>query len=327
MEVGMVGLGKMGANMAARLLRGGHRVVATDLDEQARERLRSQGAETVSGTVELIAALEAPRIVWLMLPAGNVTESVIDEALPLLDQGDLLVDGANSFWKDSRRRGERAAKAGVEYVDCGVSGGVWGLESGYNLMVGAGRGAFETLRPALETLAASNGYLHTGTVGSGHFVKMIHNGIEYGMMQAYGEGFEALDSYPHSEIDLPAVARLWMQGSVIRSWLLELGLLALEEDPRLESIRGFVEDSGMGRWTVDYAVEQALPMPAITSALYSRFRSRQQDPFAARMASALRKEFGGHAVVEMDSPAEGMVSQDDPHDDGATETGGKDAGE
>ena len=314
MEVGIVGLGKMGGNMALRLLRGGQPVVATDLDAGARERLAEEGARTTDGGVELVLALEKPRVVWLMLPAGDVTEAVIDEVLPHLEPGDILVDGANSFWKDSRRRAERAAERDVDYVDCGVSGGVWGLESGYNLMLGASDGAFETLRPTLETLAPDGGYLHTGPAGTGHFVKMIHNGIEYGLMQAYGEGFEALASYPHSEIDLPAVAGLWMKGSVVRSWLLELGILALEEDPRLEEIRGYVEDSGMGRWTVDFGVEQAVPLPAITSALYARFASRQVNGFAARMAAALRKEFGGHAVVPMDAPAEGVVSQDDPPD-------------
>lgn len=298
MDVGIVGLGKMGANMAKRLIDDGHRVVASDLDREAVARAEAQGAEPAGDLGELVAALASPRSVWLMLPAGEVTESVIEETLPLLEAGDILVDGANSFWKDSRRRGERAAELGVEFVDCGVSGGVWGLERGYNLMLGSGEQAFETLRPALASLAAPDGYLRVGPVGSGHFVKMIHNGIEYGMMQAYGEGFEALAAFPDADIDLPAVAGLWMNGSVIRSWLLELGLLALEKDPRLERIQGYVEDSGMGRWTVDYAVEQALPLPAITAALYARFASRQDDSLAARLAAALRQEFGGHGVTE-----------------------------
>lgn len=298
MEVGIVGLGKMGGNIALRLLRDGHDVVATDLDQEARERVAAQGARPAAHVAQLVDALRPPRVVWLMLPAGTVTESVLDEVLPLLDRGDLLVDGANSLWKDSRRRGEVAARRGVGYLDCGVSGGVWGLDSGFNLMVGGGEDDFARIRPLLESLAAPNGYLHTGPTGTGHFVKMIHNGIEYGLMQAYGEGFEALAQFPDADIDLPAVARLWMQGSVIRSWLLELGMLALEKDPKLEGVRGHVDDSGMGRWTVDYAVEQAVPMPAITAALFSRFRSRQQDPFAARLAAALRREFGGHAVVE-----------------------------
>ena len=312
MEVGIVGLGKMGGNMAQRLIRGGHPVVATDLDPRAREQLRELGGRAVADVEELVAALKAPRVVWLMLPAGRVTESVMDQVLPLLDAGDVLVDGANSFWKDSRRRADKAAESSVEYVDCGVSGGVWGLESGYNLMVGGSRRAFRTIEPILDSLAPDGGYLHTGETGTGHFVKMIHNGIEYGLMQAYGEGFEALAAYPHGEIDLPEVARLWMKGSVVRSWLLELGLLALEKDPRLEQIRGYVEDSGMGRWTVDFAVEHEIPMNAITSALYARFASRQPNGFAARMAAALRKEFGGHAVVAMDTEAEDIVSQDDP---------------
>ena len=319
MEVGIVGLGKMGANMALRLIREEHRVVATDLDELARDRLKEQGGQPAPDVAGLISALSAPRIVWLMLPAGRITETVVDEVLPLLDAGDILVDGANSFWKDSRRRAEKARERAVEYVDCGVSGGVWGLESGYNLMLGGSELAVAALRPLLESLAPEEGFLHTGPTGSGHFVKMVHNGIEYGLMQAYGEGFEAMASYPHGDIDLPEVARLWMKGSVVRSWLLELGLLALEKDPRLEDIRGYVEDSGMGRWTVDFGVEQAVPMPAITAALYARFASRQPNGFAARMAAALRKEFGGHSVVPMDTPAEDMVSQDDPPDESVDE--------
>jgi 6-phosphogluconate dehydrogenase len=300
MQIGIVGLGKMGANMALRLLRAGHRVVASDLDREAVARAAGEGAEPADDLPGLVAALERPRVAWLMLPAGEITGSVVAELLPLLDSGDVLVDGANSFWKDSRRRGEQAAEQGVAYVDCGVSGGVWGLESGYNLMIGGDGDTVELLRPALESLAPQGGFLHVGPVGSGHFVKMIHNGIEYGLMQAYGEGFEALTSFPHAEIDLPEVARLWLRGSVIRSWLLELGLLALEKDPRLEAIRGYVEDSGMGRWTVDFGVERAIPMPAITSALYARFASRQEDGLAARLTAALRNEFGGHAVVEKD---------------------------
>jgi 6-phosphogluconate dehydrogenase len=300
MQVGIVGLGKMGANMALRLLGGGHRVVATDLDREAVARASAEGAVPAEDLPGLVAALEPPRVAWLMLPAGAVTESVLAEILPLLERGDVLVDGANSFWKDSLRRSKRAAERGVRFVDCGVSGGVWGLESGYNLMLGGAGDSVALLRPALETLAPPGGFLHVGPPGTGHFVKMIHNGIEYGLMQAYGEGFEALAAFPDSEIDLAAVAQLWLNGSVIRSWLLELGLLALEKDPRLEGISGWVEDSGMGRWTVDFGVEQAVPLPAITSALYARFASRQEDGLAARLTAALRNEFGGHAVVEAD---------------------------
>lgn len=304
MEIGIVGLGKMGSNMARRLIDGGHRVVASDLDREAVARAEEQGVQPSAGLAELIETLERPRVVWLMLPAGDVTESVLGETLPLLEAGDIVVDGANSFWKDSRRRGEQAAELGVEFIDCGVSGGVWGLESGFNLMLGSSERAFETLRPALEALAAPGGYLRVGPVGCGHFVKMIHNGIEYGMMQAYGEGFEAMAAFPHADIDLPAVAGLWMKGSVVRSWLLELGVLALEKDPRLERIQGYVEDSGMGRWTVDYAVEQALPLPAITAALYARFNSRQDNALADRLTAALRQEFGGHAVTAAQYSAE-----------------------
>jgi 6-phosphogluconate dehydrogenase len=298
MEAGIVGLGKMGANMALRLLRDGHRVVATDLDVEARRGLAEQGATVTEDVGALVGAIHPPRVVWLMLPAGNVTESVMDEILPLLEPGDILVDGGNSYWKDSLRRGGKADALGVRFADCGVSGGVWGLESGFNLMLGCSKEVLDPLRPALETLSAGAGYLRVGPVGSGHFVKMIHNGIEYAMLEAYGEGFEALASFPHADIDLEAVAALWQDGSVIRSWLLELARLALTRDPRLENVKGYVEDSGMGRWTVDYAVEQAIPLPAITAALFARFASRQEDGFAARLAAALRKEFGGHAVVE-----------------------------
>jgi 6-phosphogluconate dehydrogenase len=298
MEAGIVGLGKMGANMALRLLRDGHRVVATDLDAEARRGLSEQGATVTEDIHALVGATRPPRTVWLMLPAGNVTESVINEILPLLQPGDVLVDAGNSYWKDSMRRGAKADALGVRFADCGVSGGVWGLESGFNLMLGCSLEVLDSLRPALESLAGGSGYLRVGPVGSGHFVKMVHNGIEYAMLEAYGEGFEALASFPHADIDLEATAALWQDGSVIRSWLLELARLALTRDPRLENVKGYVEDSGMGRWTVDYAVEQAIPLPAITAALFARFASRQEDSFAARLAAALRKEFGGHAVVE-----------------------------
>ena len=297
MEVGIVGLGRMGANMALRLVRHGHGVRATDLAAGAREEAEQNGVHTHPTLASLVTALDTPRVLWLMLPAGEATEGVLVEALPQLEPGDIVVDGANSHWQDSRRRAALARERGVEFVDCGVSGGVWGLDSGFNLMVGGTPAAFRALEPLLESLAPAGGYLHVGPAGTGHFVKMVHNGIEYGLMQAYGEGFAALESFPE-EIDLPAVARLWNEGSVIRSWLLELTAQALHDDPQLEAVTGYVNDSGMGRWTVEYAVQNAVPMPAITQALFARFASREEDPFSARLAASLRNRFGGHALKE-----------------------------
>lgn len=296
MKLGMVGLGKMGASMTLRLLRDGHEVVATDLDPAAVERVAQQGAAGASDLQALLEALEPPRVLWLMLPAGGPTESVFSRALERLAAGDIVVDGANSHWQDSRVRAAQAEEAGVHFVDCGVSGGVWGLEEGYNLMVGASDEAFAALEPLLRALAPEDGYAHVGPAGSGHFVKMIHNGIEYALMEAYGEGFAALASYPYHELDLKQIAELWGKGAVIRSWLLELSAAALGKDPRLESVAPYVEDSGMGRWTVEFGVAQALAMPAIASALFARFDSRDQVAFAARLAAALRNEFGGHAL-------------------------------
>jgi 6-phosphogluconate dehydrogenase len=247
---------------------------------------------------ELIEKLPAPRVVWLMVPAGDATEAVFAEALAHLDQGDILIDGANSHYTDTRRRGEEADRRGVRMLDAGVSGGVWGLAEGYNLMVGGEEGAFETARPALETLAPDNGVAHVGPVGAGHFVKMVHNGIEYGLLQAYGEGFEALAAYPHAELDLERIAELWTHGAVVRSWLLELLARAFAQDPALDGIHGYIDDSGMGRWTVDFGVEQAVPLPAISAALFARFRSRQDDSFSAKVVAALRNQFGGHPVRE-----------------------------
>jgi len=294
----MVGLGRMGANMTRRLMKDGHTVVVTDVDDKRVAELVEEGASGAGSVEELVGALPTPRVVWLMVPSGDATESVFKEALAHLAQGDVLVDGANSHYTDTLRRGEEADRQAVRLVDAGVSGGVWGLKEGYNMMVGGENGAVETLTPILDTLAPADGYAHVGPVGAGHFVKMVHNGIEYGLLQAYGEGFEALAAYPHADLDLQKIAGLWTHGAVVRSWLLELLTRAFEEDPKLEAIRGYVDDSGMGRWTVDFAVEQAVPLPAISAALFARFRSRQEDSFSAKVVAALRNQFGGHPVKE-----------------------------
>ena len=298
MYLGMVGLGRMGANMTRRLIKDGHHLVVTDVDDDAVAKLADEGATGAGSVAELIEKLPTPRLVWLMVPSGDATESVFQEALAHLDQGDILVDGANSHYTDTVRRGEEAARKGVRMLDAGVSGGVWGLDDGYNMMIGGEDGALEAARPALTTLAPEDGFAHVGPVGAGHFVKMVHNGIEYGLLQAYGEGFEALAAYPHAELDLEKIADLWTHGAVVRSWLLELLVRAFSEDPKLDGIRGYVDDSGMGRWTVDFAVEQAVPLPAISAALFARFRSRQDDNFGAKVVAALRNQFGGHPVKE-----------------------------
>ncbi len=296
MQLAMVGLGRMGADMTRRLMAAQHQVVVTDLNASAVKQLESEGARGAASVAEAVAQLSAPRVVWCMVPAGDATEQVIDSALAALSPGDVLVDGANSNWQDSLRRAQRAQQAGVLWLDAGVSGGVWGLADGYNLMVGGDEPAYDVVKPALEALAPQGGLLHVGPAGSGHFVKMIHNGIEYGMLQAYSEGFEGLAGFPHHQLDLDKIAHLWVNGSVVRSWLLELLAEALDDDPRLKSIAGYVDDSGMGRWTVDYAVEHAIPMPAITAALYARFASREDESFSAKVVAALRHRFGGHAT-------------------------------
>jgi len=309
MKLGMVGLGKMGANMVVRLLQDGHEVVATDLSQEAIDNVIDDGAEGAKDLGDLISKLSSPKVVWLMLPAGKVTESVFSDALEALAEGDIVVDGANSNWKDSVRRAESAQENGVHFVDAGVSGGVWGLKEGFNLMIGGSDEAFEHVEPAMKTLAPESGYAHLGPAGSGHFVKMIHNGIEYALMQSYGEGFEAMANFPHHDLDLERIAELWKHGSVIRSWLLDLAANALSKDAKLEKIDDYVNDSGMGRWTVDFGVENAVPLPAITAALYTRFASRQESSFSAKLSAALRNEFGGHAIkaVEEVEPEEREV--------------------
>lgn len=296
MKLGIVGLGRMGGDMTRRLLQDSHEVAVFDISADAVDKLADEGAEGASSLADLVSKLAAPRIVWLMLPAGDVTGNALSEVLAHLEEGDIVVDGANSNWEDSRARGAAAEAQGVHFVDAGVSGGIWGLRGGYNLMVGASDEAFATLEPILSSLASEGGYAHVGPTGSGHFVKMIHNGIEYAIMQSYGEGFEAMHKYPHAELNLSQIADLWLNGSVVRSWLLELVASALKKDVELNDVRAYVDDSGMGRWTVKYGVEQAVPMAAISAALFARFSSRETAAFSAKLAAALRNEFGGHAI-------------------------------
>jgi 6-phosphogluconate dehydrogenase len=300
MQVGIVGLGRIGAGMARRLARGGHEVVAwnrtTDVATALAAEPENGGHLTAVASVQdLVAALVPPRHVLLSLPAGDVTQALIDEIAPLLAPGDVLVDTGNANFRDSARRGETLAARNLTFLDMGVSGGVWGLEVGFCAMVGGDRAAFERLEPAIATLAPPNGYLYCGPAGAGHYVKMVHNAIEYGLMQAYAEGFELMHESPYG-LDLGKIATLWTNGSVVRSWLLELAARALEEDRDLSQLEGRVDDSGEGRWTLHEAIERAVPMPATTAALFTRFRSRTDNPFAERLLAALRQQFGGHAV-------------------------------
>jgi 6-phosphogluconate dehydrogenase len=297
MEIGFVGLGRMGLNMTKRLLLGGHRVVAYDRGAAPIQEATAAGARPATSLEALVGALTPPRALWAMIPAGAPVDDLIDALEPRLGRGDVLVDGGNSNYKDSRRRHERLASRGIGYVDAGTSGGIWGLEVGYCLMLGGDPPAIAQLVPALDTLAPPRGWKHVGPSGAGHFAKMVHNGIEYGMMQAYGEGFELLKASDYS-YDLAALAALWNRGSVVRSWLLELAERAFEKDPGLEDIRGWVDDSGEGRWTVQEAIERGVPAETLAIALMSRFRSRQTDSFRDKVLAALRAEFGGHAVKE-----------------------------
>jgi 6-phosphogluconate dehydrogenase len=293
----MIGLGKMGGNMALRLHQAGHRIVGFDPSEDSRKRAEETGIETVSSLDALIASLKAPRAVWLMVPAGEATESTIGKVLPLLSRGDILVDGGNSHYKDSARHGELAAKYGAEFVDAGTSGGIWGLKEGYCLMVGGSQEAFSRLEPLLRGLAPEGGLLHAGPCGAGHYVKMVHNGVEYGMLEAYGEGFEILARSPF-DLHLGEIAENWRHGSVVRSWLLDLLAQALEKDPQLQHLRGYVDDSGEGRWTAHEAIDRGVAAPVITLSLQQRFLSRQEDTLSNRVIAALRNEFGGHAVKD-----------------------------
>jgi 6-phosphogluconate dehydrogenase len=298
MDIGMVGLGRMGSNMAERIRRGGHRVVAYDRDLDARSTAATGGLETADTLEHLVEMLPSPRAVWVMVPSGNPTEATISALAEVLDEGDLVVEGGNSNYKDSMRRGASLQHNGISFVDAGVSGGVWGLEEGYCLMVGGEAEAVARVEPVFRSLAPSpeRGYAHVGPVGSGHFVKMVHNGIEYGLMQAYAEGFELMKAKEQFGLDLSQISELWRHGSVVRSWLLDLTAAALEDDHDLSSIQPWVEDSGEGRWTVEESVELAVPIPVISIALQARFRSRQGEAFGFRLLAAMRNRFGGHAV-------------------------------
>jgi 6-phosphogluconate dehydrogenase len=298
MEIGMIGLGKMGGNMARRLIRGGHRVVVFAPRQEVVKAMAAEGAVGAASLEDLVAKLAPPRVVWLMVPAGDPTENTLSRVAALMSAGDVVVDGGNSFYKDSVRRAKDVAALGLLFVDCGTSGGVWGLAEGYCMMVGGETQAVERVRPALETLAEApdRGWARMGPVGSGHFVKMVHNGIEYGVMRAIAEGFELMNHKAEFGLDLPQIAELWRHGSVIRSWLLDLTARALAENPTLEGIAAYVPDSGEGRWTVVEAIELGCSIPVISMALTSRFRSREDEPFSDKLLAALRNQFGGHAV-------------------------------
>lgn len=301
MEIGIVGLGRMGMNMALRLLSKGHQVVAFNRTPQKTKELAKKGARAAFSVEELVRALSPPRIIWLMLPAGSVVDQHIKKISALATIGDTIIDGGNTYYRDDLRRAPELASKGLHYVDVGVSGGIWGLELGYCLMVGGDRELFHRLEPIFQALAPKEGYIYCGPNGAGHFVKMIHNGIEYAMMQALAEGFEILQSSPYGQgIGLSQLAHVWNRGSVIRSWLLELAERAFGRDPDLSAIKGYVEDSGEGRWTVKEAVDLAVSAPVISLSLFERFRSRKEDTFSNKLLAALRKEFGGHEIKEPD---------------------------
>jgi 6-phosphogluconate dehydrogenase len=295
MQLGFVGLGRMGGNMVHRLARGGHEVVAFNRSPGPVQEAVEHGAIGAGSLQDLVQKLTRPRNIWLMLPAGGVTDEYLNQLMDLCQQGDLFVDGGNSKWKDTRARAERIKSKGFEFVDCGTSGGIWGLQVGYSIMAGGSGEAFRRVESAIKTLAPEDGYGLVGPSGAGHFVKMVHNGIEYGMMQAYAEGFQVLEKseYP---LDLTQCGKIWQHGSVVRSWLLDLAVAAFEKDPRLEKLEGWVDDSGEGRWTIEAAIDEDVPAPVITLALLSRFYSRDRNSFSWRVLAALRNEFGGHAI-------------------------------
>jgi 6-phosphogluconate dehydrogenase len=320
MEIGIVGLGRMGGNIGRRLMKAGHRCVVYDANADARSALAKDGAEAVGSLVDMVAALKRPAAVWSMLPAGEITETTVEALGRLMSSGDVIIDGGNAFYQDDIRRAKALAAKGVDYIDCGTSGGIWGMDRGYCLMIGGPKAAVDRLDPIFKTLApgigdiprtegregsdarAELGYIHAGPSGAGHFVKMVHNGIEYGLMQAYAEGFDILRNKSSQDLpedqrftlNIPDIAEVWRRGSVISSWLLDLSAMALAKDHDLSSFSGYVQDSGEGRWTVEAAIEEAVPAEVLTAALYTRFRSRQQHTFAERMLSAMRFGFGGH---------------------------------
>ena len=296
MRLAMIGLGKMGGNMSERLMKGGHEVVVFDRSADAIQRYVAQGATAATGPSDITAKLKGPRIVWIMVPAGKPVDETISSLLPGLSKGDVIIDGGNSNYHDSMRRAAELQSKGVQFIDCGTSGGIWGLANGYCLMIGASPDAFALCEPIFRTLAPTDGYAHMGPPGSGHYVKMIHNGIEYGMLQAYAEGYEILHASKDFKLDMHKIASVWNHGSVVRSWLNELAEDAFSKDADLRDLRGYVEDSGEGRWTVQEAIDLDVPAPVITLSLLARLRSRQADSFSAKVIAALRNEFGGHAV-------------------------------
>ena len=302
MEIGMIGLGRMGSNMTRRLLDGEHRVVVYDANKKAIEALVALGAKGSVSIPDLVGSLDTPRAIWLMVPSGEPTENTVHDLAAQLSQGDVVIDGGNSNYKDSMRRAAVLAEKGLIFLDVGTSGGVWGLKEGYGLMVGGDSEAFRRLELIFQTLAPSpqQGYGYVGPSGAGHFVKMVHNGIEYGLMQSYAEGFELMQAKQEFNLDLKHIAEIWRHGSVVRSWLLDLAAAALKEDPKLEGIQAYVEDSGEGRWTVQESIELAVPAPVIVQSLQARFRSRQEQPFGAKLLAALRQQFGGHAVKKVE---------------------------
>jgi 6-phosphogluconate dehydrogenase len=304
MDIGIWGMGRMGFNMARRLVdKGDHRVIAGNRSPGKVDDAVEHGAEGAYSVEELVGKQGSPRVLWSMLPAGDVTDQMIDRFIELADEGDIVVDGANSYFRDSVVRAERVRNAGLRWLDAGVSGGIWGYEVGYCTMIGGDADAFEHVEPIFKTLAPENGYAYLGDAGAGHFAKMVHNGVEYGMMQAYAEGFEILQKSRY-DYDLRAICSLWNQGSVVRSWLLELAERAFEKDANLDSIRGYVEDSGEGRWTVLEAIQEDVPANVIAGSLFARFASRQDDAFAMKVLAALRGEFGGHAIKEAATESE-----------------------
>jgi 6-phosphogluconate dehydrogenase len=295
MRLGMVGLGRMGGNMTVRLVKDGHQVVAFDPNPDAREQARTAGAEPADSLVGLVGALEPPRTVWIMVPAGKITEDTLARLGDSMSPGDVIIDGGNSNWKESVEHAARLKTKGIDLLDCGTSGGVWGLANGYCLMVGGQRAAFDRVEPIFATLAPKDGYAYVGRSGAGHFVKMVHNGIEYGLLAAYGEGFEILRNSDF-ELNLPEITGIWRYGSVVRSWLLELLYDAFQRDADLGHVRGWVEDSGEGRWTVQAAIDENVPAPITALSLFLRFASRQEESYSAKVIAALRNEFGGHAI-------------------------------
>ncbi len=295
MELGFIGLGKMGMNMVTRLRRDQHRVVVYDRSQELIKQAEEQGCVGSSSLADLVSKLSAPKSIWVMVPSGAPTEETIHAVAALLQPGDTMIDGGNTRFHDDVRRAAELKKRGLHYVDAGTSGGIWGLKVGYCLMVGGDEAPVKRLEPVFKTLAPENGWAHVGAVGAGHYVKMVHNGIEYSMMQGYAEGFELMSKSEY-KLDLARVADLWMHGSVVRSWLLELAAGALKDDQKLEKLKGYVQDSGEGRWMIADAIEKDVPVPTLTTALFTRFRSRQEQSFAEKMLAALRNAFGGHAV-------------------------------